>query len=182
MQCCGSGMFIPDLNFSIPDPESASKNLSIFNPNNFYGTKLSEMWFGMLIPDYFPSRIRIPGSQNHRILDPDIATLQNGTKQTTTKLTSGPHEPRMNKLDKDGQTGMKLSVFESHFHRSINFPIKQLNMRIVALPRSVSSPSTWIVLGRGFIPPADRGLAKEILLVLLALWKEPCPERIRTYD
>jgi hypothetical protein len=28
-QCCGSGMFIPEPNFSIPDPGSASKNLSI---------------------------------------------------------------------------------------------------------------------------------------------------------
>ncbi len=48
MQCCGSGMFIPDPNFSlpnrgsrvkkIPDPgsDSASKNLSTFNPKNCF--------------------------------------------------------------------------------------------------------------------------------------------------
>jgi hypothetical protein len=45
-QCCGSGMFIPNPGseffypgsririFSIPDPESASKNLNILTPNN----------------------------------------------------------------------------------------------------------------------------------------------------
>jgi hypothetical protein len=51
-QCCGPGMFIPDLIFSIPDPGSrvkmildpsyASKNISIFN------TKI-QSW--MFIPD-----------------------------------------------------------------------------------------------------------------------------------
>ncbi len=47
-QCCRSGMFIPDPNFSIPDPGSkrfripdpesgsASKNLSIFIPKNCF--------------------------------------------------------------------------------------------------------------------------------------------------
>jgi hypothetical protein len=33
-QCCGSGMFIPDPNFSIPDPGSASKNFSILTQKN----------------------------------------------------------------------------------------------------------------------------------------------------
>jgi hypothetical protein len=47
-QCCGPGMFIPDPNFSLPDPgskkhpdpgsESASKNISIFNPKNCFLT------------------------------------------------------------------------------------------------------------------------------------------------
>jgi hypothetical protein len=44
-QCCGSEMFIPDPNFSIPDPGSkrfrfpdpfTSKDLSIFNPKNCF--------------------------------------------------------------------------------------------------------------------------------------------------
>ncbi len=43
---CGSGMFIPDPNFSIPDqkipdPLSASKNLSFFNPKTV--SKISEI-------------------------------------------------------------------------------------------------------------------------------------------
>ncbi len=74
-QCCGSGMFIPDPNFSIPGPGSrikkipdpgsgsASKNLSIFSPKNCF--KLSKIWSGMFIPDsdldLYPSRIADPG-------------------------------------------------------------------------------------------------------------------------
>jgi hypothetical protein len=52
-------MFIPDPNYSIPDPGSrvkkipdpgsASKNLSIFNPKIV--SKLSEICFGIFIPD-----------------------------------------------------------------------------------------------------------------------------------
>jgi hypothetical protein len=44
------------------------------------------------------------------------------------------------------------------------------------MPRSVSSPSTWIVLGRGFIPPADRGLEEKILCEQL----KKCMARTRT--
>jgi hypothetical protein len=33
-QCCGYGMFIPDPTFSISDPGSASKNLSILTQKN----------------------------------------------------------------------------------------------------------------------------------------------------
>jgi hypothetical protein len=62
-QCCGSGMFIPDPNFSIPDHRSrvkrfripnpgfgsASKNFSILTQKTV--SKLSENRFGMFIPD-----------------------------------------------------------------------------------------------------------------------------------
>ncbi len=70
-QCCGSGMFIPDPGsefypsliriFSIRDPGSASKNLSILNQK--FVSKLSEIWSGLFIPDpdFYPSRIQDPG-------------------------------------------------------------------------------------------------------------------------
>jgi len=47
MQCCGSWIFIPDPNFS--HPGSLSKNLSILTQK--ITSKLSEIWFGLFIPD-----------------------------------------------------------------------------------------------------------------------------------
>ncbi len=82
---------------------------------------------------------------------------------TTTKLTSGPREHTMNKSGSGWPNWNTTRCLRIQFYSSI----EQRNIRIVALPRSVSSPSTWIVLGRGFIPPADRGLAEKMLLALL---------------
>ncbi len=81
-QCCGSGMFIPDPNFTsrirIPDPrskrfrildpgsESASKNLSFLTQKVV--PKLSEIWSRMFIP--------YPGSDILPIPDPG----QKGTR------------------------------------------------------------------------------------------------------
>jgi hypothetical protein len=56
-QCCGSGMFVLDPNFSIPYPNlfhpgSASKNLSLLSQK--FVSKLSEICSGLFIPDpYF---------------------------------------------------------------------------------------------------------------------------------
>jgi hypothetical protein len=36
IQCCGSGMLIPDSTFFHPDPGSASKNLSILTPKKWF--------------------------------------------------------------------------------------------------------------------------------------------------
>jgi len=46
-------MFIPDTNFSIPDPGSASENLSMVS-------KLSEISSGLFIPDPDPDFLPIP--------------------------------------------------------------------------------------------------------------------------
>ncbi len=78
-QSCGSGMFIPDPNFSIPDPGSrvknisdpgsgsASKNLSIFLTQKIV-SKLSEIWSRMFSPDpdlhFLP--IPDPGSRGQK--------------------------------------------------------------------------------------------------------------------
>jgi hypothetical protein len=71
-------MFIPDPIFFIPDPGSASKNLSIFNPKT--ETKFSKIRSGMFIPnpgyrilalDFFPSRIPDPDPGVKKALDPD---------------------------------------------------------------------------------------------------------------
>jgi hypothetical protein len=86
-------MFIPDPEsdffhpgskvYKIPDPGSASKNLSIlilnFDTKNLsifilnFDTKFSKIRAGMFIPDpgsgFFP--FRIPGSKKHRIPDPE---------------------------------------------------------------------------------------------------------------
>jgi hypothetical protein len=63
LQCCGSGMFIPDPTFfypgsrvkKIPDPGSgsASKNLNIFNPKNCFslGNIIRDVHPGFGIPD-----------------------------------------------------------------------------------------------------------------------------------
>ncbi len=72
MQCCGSGMFIPDPNFltprsriqifSIPDPGSASKNWSNLTQKTV--SKLSEIYpdcsFRIRILIIYPSRIPDP--------------------------------------------------------------------------------------------------------------------------
>ncbi len=55
-QCCGSR--IPDPNFSIPYFGSASKNLSILTQEMV--SKLSEMWFGLFIPDPDPDFLPMP--------------------------------------------------------------------------------------------------------------------------
>ncbi len=75
-QCCGCWKFIPDHGswkriFSITDPGTASKNLSILTQKIV--CKLSEIWSGLFFadpdPDFYPSRIQ--GSKRHRIPDPD---------------------------------------------------------------------------------------------------------------
>ncbi len=58
IQCCGSGINIPDKNFSISDPGSASKNLSILTQKIV--SKLSERWSGLFIPDPDPDFLPIP--------------------------------------------------------------------------------------------------------------------------
>jgi hypothetical protein len=61
--------------FSIPYPGYASKNLTILTQKMV--SKLSEIWFGLCIPDPVPDflpildpRSRIQGSKRHRIPDP----------------------------------------------------------------------------------------------------------------
>jgi hypothetical protein len=77
LQCCGSGMFIPDPTFfhpssrirsvSIPDPGSSSKNLSILTPKKPKKWFLSSKKFDpgcssrIRILFYYPSRIPHPG-------------------------------------------------------------------------------------------------------------------------
>jgi hypothetical protein len=59
-------MLIPEQTYSIPDPGSASKNLSILT--QIMVTKLYEIWSGLFIPDpgsgtlhpFYPSRITNP--------------------------------------------------------------------------------------------------------------------------
>ncbi len=59
-QCCGSGTFIQDRIFSIPDPGSTSKNLSILTQKMV--SKFSVIWSGLFIPDFLhPFRIPDPG-------------------------------------------------------------------------------------------------------------------------
>ncbi len=56
---------IPDPTFSIPEPGSASKNLSILTRKLFI--KLSELWSGLFIPDppgVKKHQIPYPGSQH----------------------------------------------------------------------------------------------------------------------
>ncbi len=65
---------IPDPIFSVPDPGSASENLSIWSQKIVY--KLSEISSGLFIPnpdtDFFTlPGSRIQGSKRHRIPDPD---------------------------------------------------------------------------------------------------------------
>ncbi len=73
--CCKSERFVPDPNFSIPDPGSKRfrirvKDSSIFIPKIV--SKLSEIWSGMFIPD--PGSWILPiqdrGSKRQRIPDP----------------------------------------------------------------------------------------------------------------
>jgi hypothetical protein len=59
-------MFIPDPNFSIPDPVSKIfririKELSIFNPKIV--STLSEIWSGMFVPDPGVKKLPDPGSR-----------------------------------------------------------------------------------------------------------------------
>ncbi len=70
-QCCESGMFITDPNFPIPDPGSASKNLSILTQKIV--SMRSEIWSGLFISDpdlgiriliFHPYRIPDPGVKN----------------------------------------------------------------------------------------------------------------------
>ncbi len=60
--------------FPIPDPGSASKNLSILSATQKIVSKLSKIWSGLLILDPDPDFFTHPGSRGqkgHRILDPD---------------------------------------------------------------------------------------------------------------
>ncbi len=86
MQCCGSGMFIPDPTFfhpgselspfRIPDPGSASKNLSILTPSSRKydpgcSSRIPDPGSGCWLSTHPGSRIQ--GSKRHRI--PEIVTL-----------------------------------------------------------------------------------------------------------
>ncbi len=74
-QCCGSGMFIPHPS-RIPDPVSATKNLSILTQKIV--STLSEIWSELFIPDpdpVDPSRIPDPGSRGQKAPDPGSSIL-----------------------------------------------------------------------------------------------------------
>jgi hypothetical protein len=88
LQCCGSGMFIPDPGsevfpsririFSIPDFESASNYLSILTQTWFlsswkYDPSCS---YRIRILILYPSRIQ--GSKRHRIPDPQHCSTKRG--------------------------------------------------------------------------------------------------------
>jgi len=78
-------MFIPDLNFSNPNPGSrvkktpypgsgsTSKNLSIFSIKTV--SKLPEKWSGIFIPDSGSGIFSIPDPRVKKALDPGSATL-----------------------------------------------------------------------------------------------------------
>ncbi len=85
-QWCGSGIYIPDPNFSNPDlgqkvpgSGSESKNLSIFNPKNCFWA-LGNM---IQILIFYPSRIQ--GSKRHWIPDPNP---QHWSQHSPTRLES----------------------------------------------------------------------------------------------
>ncbi len=82
-QCGGSGMFIPDpgsdffhpgsrfRTVSIPDPGSASKNLSVLTPKKwFLSSRKYDPGCSSRIPDpdadFYPSRIPDPGSRGQK--------------------------------------------------------------------------------------------------------------------
>ncbi len=76
-QCCGSEMFNPDPNFFHPGSRIRIQEFkySIFNPKMV--SMLSEIWFGLFIPDPDPDFLPIsdpgPGSKTP---DPGSATLR----------------------------------------------------------------------------------------------------------
>ncbi len=142
-----------------------------FHTGSRNGTKLSEIWSGWLFripdPDYFQSRIRIQGSK---------ITDSRTWISNTAKMWQNWQQKRSAQA-KNEQAWIWMA--ELDYNSVSSYPsltAVQLNRRIVAMPRSVSSPSTWIVLGRGFIPPADRGLEEKIL------WEQlkKCMARTRT--
>ncbi len=88
-QCCGSGMFIPhpifhsripEPNFSIPDPGSASKNLNILHKILFLSyrkydpdcsTRIRTVQGRFIMASFFTHpKSRIQGTKRHRIPDP----------------------------------------------------------------------------------------------------------------
>ncbi len=73
-QCCGSGMFIPNPCYEFFHPGSASKNWSILIQKMV--SKLSEIWFGLFIPDQDPDFLPIPDPWAKKAPDPGSATLQ----------------------------------------------------------------------------------------------------------
>ncbi len=90
-QCWGSGMFIPEPNFStpdpgskrfrIPDPGSASRNtgISVFNPKKCFSA------IGNMISDVHPRiRIPIPGSWFLPIPDPGVKKAPDPVSKTPT--------------------------------------------------------------------------------------------------
>jgi hypothetical protein len=64
--CCGSGIFIPDPNSF--HPGSALKNLSIFSQKMV--SKLSEISFGLFIPDSDPDSLPVPDPRVKKAPDP----------------------------------------------------------------------------------------------------------------
>ncbi len=88
LQCCGSGMFIPDPTFSIPDPNclhpgSASKNLSILAP------KKPKKWF-LSSRKYDPGcSSRIPNPDADFLLIPDPGSR--GQKGTRSRIPDPQH-------------------------------------------------------------------------------------------
>jgi hypothetical protein len=88
-QCCGSGMFFSDTNFSIPessvkkipDPGSASNYFSTFNPKIV--SKLSELWSELFITD--------PDLDFSPIPDPGVKkAMEPGSGSATTLFTNRP--------------------------------------------------------------------------------------------
>ncbi len=81
-QCCGSGMFIPDPNFSYPG--SASKNLSILTPKKWF---LSSRKYDpgcssrIRILIFYPSRMPDPGVKKAPDPDPKSRSATLGTSK-----------------------------------------------------------------------------------------------------
>jgi hypothetical protein len=80
-QCCGSGMFILDPIFSVPDPVSwiHIKEFKYFNPNNWFSALGNMIWVvhpesGSRIRIFYPSRI--PDSRRKGVLSKEKRLLR----------------------------------------------------------------------------------------------------------
>jgi hypothetical protein len=120
LQCCGSGMFIPDpgsdffpsriQTFSIPDPGSSSKNLSILTPKNqkkwFLSSKIYDPDCSSRIRmlTFYPSRIPDPGvkkapNPGSRIRNTGILDLQSLNSDPTQTCFSMTKNKKKIKLE-----------------------------------------------------------------------------------
>ncbi len=86
LNCCGSGMIIPDPNFFIPNPRSKTFRIPYPHQKSYVlltkkiVCKLSEIWSGMFIPDPdldFLLRIPNPGGKKAPLPGSGSATLSN---------------------------------------------------------------------------------------------------------